>query len=425
MSLFFHNPPTIKDGQELNFRTRLTDEPEIKNGRQKLRVKTEAGQRIIIITGLESEFQYGDTVDISGNVKTNVYKGHTFFTMNTPTLQIATNDHNFITGSATSVRRFANNLYSKSLPPVSASLLSGIVFGGDQGLPKNFMEDLQVSGVVHVIAASGMNVTFVAGAMIGVLGALFKRQIAITIAIFGVLFYAFISGLEPSIVRASIMAIMAFSAQLLGRQSFALASLFITAFVMLFYSPVLVTDVGFQLSFLATLGILLIKPILSFERPKGVEKILFSTSSNNKKFDFGFIKHILLSDDVGTTIAAQIATIPVLLAVFGNYGLLSIFINALVLWTVPLLMIIGSIGLLVGFVFEPLGGIFLFLAIPVLFYFEKIVSFFGNLGWTMSIPAVSISVWIGYYLIVGSFLLFMRKKKSQIEASAKGGSASV
>lgn len=395
--IYFSQPQNLKNGQKLEFKARLSEVPQLKNGRQEFRIKSSSGKRIKITTGLSPQFQYGDKLHISGIVKSNEYKGNTFFTMNFPKLQLINNDQNFISGAAAQIRNFANKLYQKSLPPISSSLLSGMVFGGDNGLPKNFMEDLQVSGVVHVIAASGMNVTFVASALIGVLGALFRRQIAITIAIFGVLFYAFISGFEPSITRASIMAIIAFSASLLGRQNFALASLILTAFIMLFYSPFLISDVGFQLSFLATLGILLIKPILDsgFKRLGPLSK--------------------LVGDDLGTTIAAQLATVPVLLAVFGNYGVLSILINALVLWTVPILMIIGTIGLLLGFIFEPLGQVFLILSVPILFYFQKIVQYFGNLGWTIQIRELSIFVWIGYYLLLFSGIIMINQNRIQKE----------
>ncbi len=392
---YFLDLPVLENGGKVDLETRLTDEPVIKNGRQQFRVKTKEGQKINITTGLTPQYKYGDKISIFGVVKTSEYNGHTFFTMNFPKLQIVNNDHNFIARAAVGVRVSANTLYQKSMPPVSSSLLSGIVFGGDQGLPKNFMEDLRVSGVVHVIAASGMNVTFVAGALIGMLGAFFKRQIAITIAIFGVIFYSFVSGFEPSIVRASIMAVIAFSASLLGRQNFAVGALLITAFVMLFHSPSLISDVGFQLSFLATIGIVAIKPILD--------------SSFNKKI----ILFKLVGDDLGTTIAAQLATIPVLLAVFGNYGLLSVLVNALVLWTVPILMIIGSVGLILGMIFEPLGKLVLLLAIPIIYYFEKVITYFGNLGWTVSIPEVSPFVWIGYYLLLFSGILLIHQYRSQ------------
>ena len=255
------------------------------------------------------------------------------------------------------------------------------------------MDSLRNVGVVHVIAASGMNVTFVAGALIGILGQFLRRKIALTIAIFGIVFYAFLSGFEPSIVRAAIMSIIAFSAGLLGRDNFALTSVFITGGAMLFYAPRLLLDVGFQLSFLATLGILTIKPIL----------------------DSGFGKLGILGrfgkDDLGTTIAAQVATLPILLSVFGSYGMLSVLVNALVLWTVPVLMVIGSIGLVVSFIFEPVGKLFLFATIPILYYFEETVMYFGDKGFILAMPPFPAAVWIGYYFIVLGIIVFYRQKR--------------
>jgi len=389
--LFSQDYSSYKDGQSLMFTTRLTEEPQEKFGKQQFRVRTPRGDKITIITGLNPLYQYGDKIKISGSVSQKDYKGHTFSSMKNPTLQIDNTDQNFISQAATIIRRRASTLYQNNLPPVSASLLTGIVFGGNQGLPDKFVQQLRSSGVVHVIAASGMNVTFVAGALIGILSAIFKRQTALTIAILGIVFYAFLAGFEPSIVRAAIMAILAFSANLLGKQNLALLSIFLTGYIMLMLSPILISDVGFQLSFLATLGILLIKPLLPFG------------------------KNVFLLDDLGTTIAAQIATVPILLSVFGSYGILSIVVNGIVLWTVPVLMILGSLGLLFGMIFAPLGKIFLFLSEPILFFFERTVAYFGNLGWTLTIPSVSPTVWVGYYFLLGAIIILFQKRKQKVE----------
>ncbi len=396
--LFNINQESYAEGQKIKFNTRLTEEPQIIYGHQQFRVKNGNGERITIITGLSPIYQYGDRIKIEGVISQNNYKGHIFNKIKSPALQIDHTEQNFITSAATYVRRKATKLFQDNLPTASAGLLNGIIFGGNQNMPQNFLLQLRSVGVIHVIAASGMNVTFVASALIAILGVIFKRQIALTIAIFGIVFYAFLAGFEPSIVRAAIMSILAFSASLLGRQNFALASVFLTGYIMLLLSPFLVTDIGFQLSFLATLGILVIKPL--FPTPKN-----FS-----------------LLDDVWTTVAAQIATLPILLSIFGQYGLLSILVNALILWTVPVLMILGSLGVILGIVFEPLGKVFLFLCEPILFFFEKIVAYFANFGWTLTIPAVSAAVWIGYYLLLAGLIVFIRAKKSKTEAKSKNPS---
>ena len=80
--------------------------------------------------------------------------------------------------------------------------------------------------------------------------------------VFGIVFYAVLAGLEPSIVRAAIMGILVFSSQIMGRQKMPFYILFLTAFVMLFVSPGLISDIGFQLSFLALIGIIYLKPAI-------------------------------------------------------------------------------------------------------------------------------------------------------------------
>lgn len=398
----YHNQKTdILDGNEVSLETRLMEDPDVRDGRQQFRIKTNNNQRIYITTGLDPKLKYGDKIEISGIIREKVYDDYSLFTIDFPDIQIVNNDHNFIAGAAAKIRQKSDKIYQSVLPPVSAGLLSGIVFGGDRNLPEEFSDDLRVSGVTHVIAASGMNVTFVASFLMGAFALLLRRQIAITITIFGIFFYAFIAGFESSIVRAAIMGSIVFSARLIGRQSLALVSLVLTTFAMLLYNPGFVMDVGFQLSVAATAGIVLIKPII----------------------DGGFVRLGVLGklgkEDIGTTIAAQIGTLPILLGVFGTFSLLSVFVNAIVLWTIPILMVIGGIGLMAGFVFEPLGQLIVLLAAPLLFYFESVVTFFAQFDWSMSIDNLSASISLGYYLVLAGWIVFMHKRKGKIEAKNK------
>ncbi len=395
LSTYLHQQVPYKDGQQLDFKTRLNEEPEAKFNKQQFAVTVDDGERINIITGLKPTYQYGDILKIKGEISLKNYKERVLTNMENPDIQIDNNDQNFISSIATKIRRDSKKFYLENLSLTSAGLLNGIIFGGNQGMPYSFLQDLRSSGVVHVIAASGMNVTFVASAMIAILGSFLKRRIALTIAIIGIIFYAFLAGFEPSIVRASIMSVLAFSASLLGRQNLSLLALAITGYVMIFFNPSLVTDIGFQLSFLATLGILLIKPIID-SSAKSLGKI-----------------GSLISDDLGTTISAQIATLPILLSVFGSYGMLSILVNALVLWTVPVLMVLGSLALAFGTVFVPLGRLFLYLAVPVLYFFENTVRYFGNFGWTLTIPKVSPAVWIGYYLLLFAGIILIHQHRAK------------
>lgn len=278
------------------------------------------------------------------------------------------------------IRKNLIGFYERNLPPDSSSLVLGVVFGIKETLSSNFSSALRTSGVYHVIAASGMNVTLVGGFLASIFTLFLRRQLALGLSILGIIFYAILAGLEPSIIRASIMGIMVLSAQIFGRQVWPTYTLLLTAILMLLFDPGLIFDVGFQLSFLATIGLLYIKP---------------------------FFNHRIL-DNFQTTIFAQSATLPVLIANFGYYSIWSVLVNALVLWTVPLIMILGGIAAFFSLI-PAIGGIFLWLCLPLLIYFHEVVTFFSKLGGVVTFSSLSPLVTIGYYLILSSLILIRKK----------------
>ena len=95
---------------------------------------------------------------------------------------------------------------------------------------------------------------------------------------------------------------------------------------------------------------------------------------------------------------------------FGNYSLFSILVNGLVLWTIPLLMVLGAVAAFFSFVFPPLASFFLYLCLPFLYFFESVVGVFAKFGNTLNIKNFPISFVIAYYLFLVSFLLFKFKK---------------
>ena len=390
--LYYGDFKEYKDGQEVRQVFVLGNEPRVLYGKQNLKVKDGYGTSINVVTDMSTKYELGDRVFINGVFTKKLYKGHFFLSINFPNIQIVDSDKNILTKSSNWIKDRAQTLYENHLSPTSASLLLGMIFGGKHGMDKSFEDDLRVTGVMHVVAASGMNVTFVAGAMIAVLGLFLKRQLVLVISALGVIYYLFLAGFEESIVRAGIMALMAFGAGLFGRQYFGMYALVLTFYMMVFFNPSMLFAVGFQLSFLATLGILAIKPMLD---GLGVVKRLGS-----------------LGQDLTTTLAAQAGVTPVMLSVFGSVGVLSVPANMLALWVVPIVMIFGAIGLIVGIFFEPLGVLFLYLAEPFLWYFEQVVSFFGGFGLNWVVDGLSWEVVVGYYLVVSGILIFLKERKS-------------
>jgi len=381
---FESKPPKYQDGQFLNFETTLFSEPKISGKTQKLNVDYQSN-RIFVTTSLFPEFHYGDKITIVGTLKVKLLNNKsTIYSMNFPKIEAKTEHKNFILAITGSIRQKIIAFFNNNLSPNLSGLLLGIVFGIKEGIPQDFFNNLRQVGVLHIIAASGMNVTLVTGFISSVFLLFLRRQIALILSILGILFYAVLAGGEASIIRASIMGILVFSAQILGRQAWPAFVLFLTGYLMLFWDPGLIFDIGFQLSFLATIGLLYLKPVF---------------------------KHPLL-DTFQTTIFAQVATLPVVIANFGIYSLWSVLVNGLILWTVPSLMVVGGVSAILSFLVQPLARLLLLLGLPILIYFEAVVKFFSGLGAVVKISELNWFVIVGYYLLVISLILFLRKKEN-------------
>ncbi len=397
---FYQNKSNYINGDPVQFQTTLLSEPKTSGSQQRFWVVLEDGTKFFVVTSRYPGYHYGDILEISGTIqavsqdKKSTSNGevprnkNTVLTIYSPQIKAGKIAGNFALAVPTFFRQHITNFFQETLPPKASSLLLGITFGIKEQMPQDFYENLKTTGVLHVVAASGMNVTMLGGLLGSLYMLLFRRQVALVLASIGILFYAVLAGLEPSIVRAALMGVLVFAAQVIGRQYVGSYGLFLAASLMLFFDPTLLFDIGFQLSFVATIGLLYIRPILSV-----------------------FPKKFLLTEDIHTTIAAQIATLPILLSNFGTYSLLSILVNALVLWTVPILMLFGGIGAVVGMVFAPLGKLFLYFSLPFLLYFTEIVSVFSKAGTVLTVEVFPWQWAVSYYLLLIAIVLgFFRKK---------------
>lgn len=393
---FYQNQPQYNNNQKLEFQTTLLSEPKIKGKLQQLHVRLANGVLVFVTTPIYPQLSYGDRIRVSGNLKTKVLENKKIiYTMSFPNIQIIENDTNSL-ALVVSIRQSIIHFFTNTLPTPHANVLLGIVFGVKEGIPQALLDDFRTTGILHITAASGMNVTMVGGFLTSIFGMFLRRQVAIIASILGICLYAVLAGLEPSILRASVMGVVAFSAQLSGRQYLAWYGLFLAAFGMLFIAPYLLFDVGFQLSFTATFGLVALAP-------------LFNRVS--------FFKTIL-GKDLATTISAQVATLPILIATFGTYSLWSVVVNGLVLWTIPFLMVFGGVGAIVGLVFPFFGKLFLYLALPLLYYLEFVVAFFAKLGGGITLDNLPLLVSVGFYLMLAAAILFAQKQYGTRNISA-------
>lgn len=385
---FFQNQPQLVSGQQILLSALLQEEPELSNRGQRFVVKNDLNQRFYINTDLFERYHYGDSIAIEGKLQVKKYdNGQQILSLNFPKMQLKNELSNPLIEASRWIRQKSTALFNQTLPPISASLLLGIVFGAKGDFSDAFPQNLQSAGVLDVIAASGMNVSFFTGAVLFSLGRVFVRRISLILSIFAVIFYSFLVGFEPSILRASVMAILVFSASFFGRQAFATFVLFLAATLMLLWQPNFLFDVGFQLSVMATLGILLLKPL--FEKLPRLG---------------------LIQEDLTTTLAAQIATLPILLGTFRTIGLLSVLVNILVLWTVPILMMLGSLAVLSGLFIPLVGQGLLLLSLPFLLFFQYVISFFGSLDLNLELTTFLWQFGVAYYFFIAVVIWMLRKK---------------
>lgn len=396
-SLFLLFLPQFKEGQRIKFQTTLLDDPKETSRYNKITASFKnfwSREKIIIIYSPNLKLNYGEKISVFGTIQKRVInKKNTVLTMYFPQIDPVKNQQNWLLAIINNIRQQIKSFYFESLSKTQASLLLGIVLGVKSDFTKQFYSYLQSSGVLHVIAASGMNVSMVSGFIFGVLSKILRRQYAILLSIFSVIFYIFLAGAQPSIVRAGLMSVFAFSAQIFGRQYSGIYGLFFVSSFMVFLDPLLLSDVGFQLSVFSTLGILVCQP-------------LFPSSP--------------FWDDIKTTVSAQIFTLPILIGSFGTYGFSSILVNFLVLWTIPILMFLGSIGGVVGLIFQPLGQAIVFLTIPFLWFFINIVNFFGQMGLVLKVGELSWPMIAGYYLFLASAIFFLGERKNKKISALEG-----
>jgi competence protein ComEC len=252
-----------------------------------------------------------------------------------------------------------------------ASLLAGILLGDDNGLPADLQQAYQNTGTAHIIAISGFNITIIASLLVSLFSRLFGPRKGAFAAVAGIAMYTILVGATPSVLRAAIMGGLAILARQLGRRQNGLNTLAFTAAVMAAIDPNTLWDVGFQLSFAATLGLILYaQPLQDWFTALLARRISLETA-----------RRICtpISTFMFFTLAAQLTTLPIMAWHFGRISLVSVIANPFVLPAQPALMILAGLALLFSFIYFPLGQVIAWLAWPFAAYTDRTVEFFNRL----------------------------------------------
>ncbi len=233
------------------------------------------------------------------------------------------------------------------LPDPAASLLAGILLGVDAGIPRDVTDAFSATNTAHIVAISGFNISIVAGILAQFSKRLVGAKRATLIVIGGLAVYTLLVGASASVVRAAIMGSLSVIALHYRRQNDALNTLCAAALGMLVLNPFWLYDMGFQLSFLATLGLVMyVTPLTA-----AFENFFVRLTSNARAKQMVGV----LNDSFIVTLAAQITTTPLIAFAFHRFSLIGLLTNFIVLPVQPAVMIWGGLAMFAGMIFQPAG----------------------------------------------------------------------
>ena len=195
-----------------------------------------------------------------------------------------------------------------NLPSVTGQILIGILLGDDNGLPKQLEDDFQTTGMTHIIAISGFNISILIWVLLAIARPFLPLKGSAVFALTGIRLYTVLVGADPSVVRAALMGgLYLFVGYWLGRPAFAIASLLWAGFIITVHDPLALWDVGFQLSFAATLSLMLFaKPLTEWVNDRLA--LYFEREISEKIMG-------IISESILITLVAQLLTLPLIMAI--------------------------------------------------------------------------------------------------------------
>jgi len=337
----------------------------IKRGSQKFLIKIKKYESLKMgeVCNIKGLFKMPENFE-DFNYKDYLRNNNIYLLMEFPEMQCSGKREGFfLQNTLVDFKQKLNNIISQNLKEPQSSLMMGIIFGQDRLFSEKFDSNVRMAGVSHIVAASGYNITILILA-----GSKLLKFLPLKLRLFLLLFliwgFCILSGLSPSIVRACIMTSIALIAMILGKKNTIHISLPLAALIFVLIEPKIVFNVGFQLSVVATLGLVYLQPALS-----NIWKKIFKKSS-------GFVEDTLL-----TTLSCTLTTLPITIYTFGTVSIWAVVANCLILPVIESTMFLGIFGLIFSNVI-PLLSVLLFEASNVqLKYFELVVNLIGKVGW--------------------------------------------
>ena len=386
----------------------ITSYPENKTNSQEFIVTIEnIDQKIklLVKSARYPERQYGDKIEILGKIEkpenfdnfdyiNYLRKSEVVGIIKNPSIEFAgTNQANKIVFWLFKIRNNIESQIKSNLPEPESSLASGILLGSREGFSKSLTDQFNRSGITHIIALSGFNVTIIIVAISTLLLGVVSKKINFLISLALVIFFVIMTGGSASVIRAAIISLLIVFGTTIGRQADKTNLILLAATFMTLVNPyVLRYDIGFQLSFLAYIGLVCFsEPILRLFQKK---KISFMPK----------VLQVAFSE----TLSAQIIVLPLLLTTFGQISIIAPISNLLILPLIPLTMLLAFLSSIFSLLIPTVGKIvFLMSYLPlkyILYVSEKMANLpFAAIilksGWQMvSIIIYSLALSLVVYL---------------------------
>jgi competence protein ComEC len=392
----------------------IANEPEERERTIQFYLQTETDKLLISADRLTS-VAYGDEVVVRGRLKEpEAFTTDLGRTFNYPGyLQAKGMEYQISFAEVTTAGSGAGNFFitrvlnskthfiaalENSLPEPAVSLAKGLLLGVKSALGEDVEEDFRRAGIIHIVVLSGYNIMLVVAFILFCFSYVLPLRWRLLCGVVAITVFALLVGLSATVVRASIMASLVLLAQFLGRRYNVLRALFFAGATMLFINPyLLIYDIGFQLSFMATLGLVLILPLFENKIVEG--------------------KGIGVREFFLSTLATQIAVLPLLMYHIGQVSLIALLVNVLVLPVVPLAMLLTFFTGLLGLVSVQVASVVGYIATLSLQYVLLVAEWFADVPFA----AVTVPVFSGwgvlglYACMIGSWLWWkQRGYKSEV-----------
>lgn len=377
----------------------MVAEPRESAKSQQLIVREEAtGARVLIFVRNFPAYRYGDRIRAKGEIRrpanfaddfdyaAYLAKDDIYYVMSFP--ELATLGH----GEESRVYAFlfsVKGMFSRSieriLPEPHAAFLKGLLIGERQSFSEELREELRTTGTTHLVALSGYNITIVGDNLLRLLRFLLVPfAAAFWAATVGIVGFVLLTGAQASVVRAAIMGLLVLIARREGRQYRMQNALAFAAFVMLVQNPkILRFDVAFQLSFLATLGLVYGSPLFErwYDRARSRVWLLLRDAGILREYrgerERKRPRRRMIRETLVTTLGAQLFVAPLLVFSFGSISLVSPVANLFVLPTIPYTMFAGFIAALAGLLATAAGRVVAWAAWLLLEYELRVIGAFA------------------------------------------------